>query len=511
MNIRLSLFSAILLSLSGYSYYAAAQDETDALRFSYLQPQGTARSMGFGGALGSIGGDFGTLGVNPAGLGVYRSSELMFTPSLKLNNTEAEYLNQTTKDNSTRFTFNNLGIVLTNAAEGRRYQRSKWKSYSFGFGINRMADFNRNYAFSGLNTTSSFSEKFAIDANRIPAQDREQVMYDNTTLGALGYNSYITEYDSVNDNFYSIPFYATGSINQTKTVEQKGGITDVNISLGGNYDETFMIGATLGIPSVRLIRDITITETDASGNPNNDFDNFTYKESMTVKGGGVNLKLGFIYKASDYIRLGAAFHTPTAFTLTNTMNMSVTTNTENYKSSIGQSGGAVTAVTAPENIYEYNLMTPWRGVLSGSVILGKYGFLTADYEYVDYGSSRYSFEAVDKSYETDVNQAIKTLYRGASNLRIGGEARVDNLMMRLGLGYYGSPYKNASYNADRYDISAGLGLRFDDWYIDLAYVHTIMQQQVYAYVLDYSDQLIAPTAKLNNSLNNVALTIGFKF
>lgn len=508
MNSRLRLFSAILLGLSGYTINASAQSEEDALRFSYLQPQGTARSMGFGGALGSIGADFGTLSVNPAGIGVYRSSEFMFTPSLKLNNNDATYLGQSSSDNSTRFTFNNLGFVLTSAAEGKRYQRSKWKAYSFGFGINRMADFSRNYTFGGLNTTSTFSERFALDANA--SNDLDNDLGNPGTLAGLGYQSYLIEEDA-NGSFYSVPYDATASINQLKTVEQRGGLTDINISFGGNYDETFMIGATVGIPSVRYFRDITYTESDASGNPDNDFDYFTYKESMSIKGSGINLKLGMIYKANDYVRLGAALHTPTYFNLQNVMNTSIVSNTENYKNYLGEGGGPVTAVTAPENIYDYGLTTPWRGVLSGSVILGKFGFITADYEFVDYSSARFNFSSVDKSYETDVNQSIRSNYRGASNVRVGAEGRVDNFMMRLGFGYYGSPYKNASYNADRYDISAGVGLRFDGWFVDLAYVRSMMDQKVYAYVLDYADQLIAPTATLNTSLNNVALTVGFKF
>ena len=64
MNIRSYLSaSALLLTYSASSVFA--QDETDALRFSYLQPQGTARSMGIGGALGALGGDFTSLSINP--------------------------------------------------------------------------------------------------------------------------------------------------------------------------------------------------------------------------------------------------------------------------------------------------------------------------------------------------------------------------------------------------------------------------------------------------------------
>ncbi len=70
------LLPALLIGSLG----ASAQDITEAYNLSNLTVQGTARSMGFGNALGSVGGDFSSLSVNPAGLGVYRSSEFTLTP-----------------------------------------------------------------------------------------------------------------------------------------------------------------------------------------------------------------------------------------------------------------------------------------------------------------------------------------------------------------------------------------------------------------------------------------------
>src|ERR1044072_8593112 len=93
--------------------FAQAQDERDAVRFSFLQPQGTARSIGFGSALGSIGGDFSSLAVNPAGIGIYRSSEITVTPSLTFSHTDADYSGNSHVDNGTHFAFSNLGLVTT--------------------------------------------------------------------------------------------------------------------------------------------------------------------------------------------------------------------------------------------------------------------------------------------------------------------------------------------------------------------------------------------------------------
>src|SRR5436190_4966794 len=96
---RSSFLSAALLA----SVAASAQDVREAYNLSNTAVQGSARAIGFGGALGSVGGDFSAISVNPAGLGIYRSSELSFTPALKFNGTESDYAGTSTSDNTTRF------------------------------------------------------------------------------------------------------------------------------------------------------------------------------------------------------------------------------------------------------------------------------------------------------------------------------------------------------------------------------------------------------------------------
>ncbi|OSZ77981.1 hypothetical protein CAP35_06850 [Chitinophagaceae bacterium IBVUCB1] len=516
MNIRNYIVATTLL-LFATNNILYAQDETDALRFSYLQPQGTARSMAIGGALGALGGDFTSLSVNPAGIGVYRRSEFTFTPSIKLNNINGTYLSEQRDDSRTRFTINNLGVVFTSAAEGKRYERSKWKSVSFGIGINRLADFNQNYTYGGRmnintndNNSSSGAEVFSIDANKFPGDVNNQGA--SGTPAYLGYQSYLL--DTGANGYFPVTFN-TSAVNQQRTVVQRGGISETAISLGGNYEEKLMLGATLGITSLRYNREINYEERDATNNANNYFDNFNYRETLDIRGSGVNLKLGMIYKPIDAIRIGAAIHTPTLYNLKDELNKSITTNTENFKNELGVGGSPITTVDAPLNLYEYSLVTPWRAVLSAAGIFGKYGFISVDYEYVDYASARFSFDGADRSLQNNINQSIRNTYTGASNLRVGLEGRIDQISLRLGVGYYGSPYKNANYNADRIDISAGIGFRTESWFIDLGFINSQSEVREQPYSLDptaagYAN-VIVPTAILQNSFNNAALTFGVKF
>ena len=79
----------ILSVLLGFTFASQAQTFEDAVQFSRIQNWGTARSAGMAGAFGALGGDLSTLSANPAGIGVFRKSEISITPSLNFANTKA--------------------------------------------------------------------------------------------------------------------------------------------------------------------------------------------------------------------------------------------------------------------------------------------------------------------------------------------------------------------------------------------------------------------------------------
>jgi hypothetical protein len=494
-------YIAIALLTFCTGIYALAQDETDALRYSYLAPQATARSMGIGNAMGAVGADFSSLSINPAGIGVYRNGEMMITPSIKANTVTGTYLGNTTSDDKLRFTINNAGIVFTRAAKGRRYQHSKWKASSFAFGFNRTADFNRNYTYSGKNggaTGSSGSDVFVADAND-NINDFNYVQ-NNSSLASLGYQAYLINYDT-NIGLYRtvVPWDDSNGLNQRRRVHETGSMNEMTFSFGGNYMEKLMLGATIGIPFVRYDR--TADYTEALLVPTNNFSDYTYTEKLTTKGTGINLKLGFIYKPSDYFRFGAAVHTPTYFAMTDNYSNSISFNAQGHAGDWANDPGTV----------DYTLTTPWRAVVSATGFMGKYGFISADYEFVNYRSMRYHFQSDFIDYESKVNQLIKSAYTSASNFRIGIEGRpIDFMMVRIGCGYYGTPYKVSPAKANHIDLSAGIGFRFSHWFTDLGFVHTMYNGQEQPYVLPYPG-VVVPSATLKNSLNNAALTIGVKF
>lgn len=495
-----------LLIIAGMAspFAATAQNEVDALRYGQLSSGATARSLGLGGTGGSVGGDFSSLGINPAGIGVYRSSELMITPTFRFNKMTGTYLGSDASDDNTKVGLNNFGVVFSTAARGDQYKKSDWKAFSFGIGYNRLADFNAKGTYSGLNGQSSITEGFRALAINGGTEDKGQ----NPPYGFLAFNTYVLA-----DNLNSIPYENIikngGQLLQSKTWESSGGVNEFTLSLGGNYREKLLLGATVGITSYKYDRSTTYSEDDATGNPDNDFKYLDVNEIVSTTGIGVNVKLGAIYIINDIVRVGAAVHTPTWSSFSDAADYNMSSNTENYKTS-----GGPESFAQPQNTYQfdYSLRTPWRGVLSVATFMGKYGFITADYEYVAYNSMRYNFRENNfADYERDVNAAIKDTYKGGHIFRIGAEGRMNNFSGRLGFAYNTNPYRNTEYfNAERMDLSAGVGARFGGFFMDLAYVHMIRKDSEYGYPVVASGIPVG-IANLKYGNNLVALTLGFKF
>ena len=76
---------AIILNCS----FIMAQTEFDALKVVQSDINGTARYMSMAGAFGALGGDASAIKDNPAGFGIYRSSEMTGTLNLMVQNSNS--------------------------------------------------------------------------------------------------------------------------------------------------------------------------------------------------------------------------------------------------------------------------------------------------------------------------------------------------------------------------------------------------------------------------------------
>lgn len=494
---------------------AAAQSPEDALRYSWNVQSGTARIQAVGGAMGSLGGDITATFMNPAGLGFYRTGDIVFTPHYSFGKTKASYLGRREDTTANKFTIGTSGIVF-GGSDGRSR-----RSTAVSLAVNQMADFKSSFHYRGQNNQSSYSQTFLDEIRNGNIKDANRVASEFEFGTSLAFNTYWIDTIGGTEPNYQFQTRApigTGLLQQN-SVYSTGGITELALGVGTNVSEKVMLGGTIGIPILRHDRQTEFIEADATNNTDNNFDYAIFKQSLSTRGAGINLKGGVIYKPQEYWRLGFAFHSPTFYTLTDRNTAEITTNTEGYA---GTQVQAIEDVTGQSSEFKYIHMTPMK--LMGSIsyvirevqdVTRQRGFLTADIEYVPYGMSRYFTD--DENGFTDpetadylkaLNTAIGNAYKGAFNFRAGGELKFTTFMVRAGAAYYGSPYKNINNEkGSRLHLSGGLGYRNKGFFVDATYVHSITKDVNVAYRLQQAPYF---NADLRNNTGKVLLTLGFK-
>ena len=152
-------FIAITLMLSAIA--AGAQTMYDGLTFSQNNYFGTARSIGMGNAMTAVGGDLGSIGLNPAGSAVYNFSQFTFTPNVSISSMKSSwsaypvngtdtYSNEIGK-NLSKFTVPNIGVTI-NMPTGNR---SGLVAMTYGFVVNATNNFAGQMMGGGQNDTTS--------------------------------------------------------------------------------------------------------------------------------------------------------------------------------------------------------------------------------------------------------------------------------------------------------------------------------------------------------------------
>jgi hypothetical protein len=479
-----------------------AQTATDALRYSAFQYGGTARSMGVGNAMSVMGGDFGVVSINPAGLAVYRGSDLTLSMGfLNVNTTAQLNGNVPYDDRNNKVTFNNVGLVL--ASQPSASSNSKWKTGNFAIGINRLGDFNRTTYYNGTSPGSIvtvFKNQIAIgqwdELGSALAYDAEAI-YDSTVAGK---KTYFSDFDGKEGQ----------TLTRYQTIKTVGRVNELAISYAGNFDEKLMVGATVGVPFVKYDYSNDYGESDNSG-VIPVFNKLSYKNEYKANGTGINLKIGAIYRPIQALRFGLALHTPTSYELGETQTADFI-----YDFTLKSTPKSVEA-NSKEFEVKYSVNTPLKTMASVGFLIGKYGFISADAEFLNYSKARIRFSTPDsigqqriaelKKYETEINDDIKATYKGVMNLRLGGEVALDIFRLRIGVNMLESAFKDNS--TPRMIYSVGAGLRGAHMYFDMAYR---FEKQSYAYQPYFtSSPSRQPNVDVKTQSNNFVATLGFRF
>jgi long-subunit fatty acid transport protein len=484
MKIIHSLFIAkfCVISLTVF-----AQNEQDALRYSQPFINGTARFNSMCGAFTALGGDISTINQNPAGLSVFRRNELSIGLNLFNQTTTSLYLNSTNTNNQINLNIPHFGFLFYNKIEDSDYG---WVSNYFAFSVNKSNYFHNKILIEGDNTKNSLTT-YLVD--KYSAGNGTSINnLDGFIAGPL-FNVYVLDTLPGTYNKYRSPFYK-GGIKQGQSIDLSGHINETSFSFGGNYKDKLLLGGAFSINSIRFSRKSNYFENDTKDTIKY-LKSFNINENLNTRGYGLNIKMGFIYKPTDWMRIGASVISPTIYTLTDNYSTNVI--------AVWDSVGELSSKTkgAP---FEYQISTPLRANIGIAFVINKLGLISADYEFLNYTQSRINSNSYNFSSE---NNAISNKYTSAQNIRLGGEIRLDPFAIRAGMGLYGSPY-NTQFNTDatRLFYSGGVGYREDNFFMDLSVL--LMKQNEFYYL--YSSKYVNEAQNLYK-ITSITFTIGFKF
>ena len=398
-----------------------AQGVDDASLYTQTFYQGTAKALGMGNAMGAVGGDMTAVCINPAGMGIYRSSEITASLNLLDNYSTSTYYGDKKDGNIFRFSIPNLGFVF--AKERSNYKALRYTQ--FGFGLTRTNDFNMRTNALGINPSSSMVDNYLARMNGYSVDELQDVFpYDIYPA----WKTYLIDlYEDQEGPYYGSPV-PQGNIWQGQECDFKGRSESWTFAGSANFFDKLFIGISVDLAHTKRFGTKVFKESRVEGTETEtDFNQWSFTEDLSSTGWGGNAKVGFIYHATPWFRFGAAFHSPTLYAFSE--KWQTTTETEiNWVTNKSLS---------PESNYEYTFISPLKCVGSLAFVVGQQGMISLDVEYLNYGAAR--FRASDFDY-SPTNESIKENLGHTANFRLGTEWYLGGTYLRFGTAYYGSPF-----------------------------------------------------------------------
>lgn len=452
------------------SLLAFAQNETDALRLATQRPGGTARSMGMGNAFGALGGDPVAMSINPAGFGLYRASSLSLTMGLDFIADKANYYGTVSKDLQSRFALSNAALVLQK--EGERAGRQS----VFGVVYDRVQSFHATSNMLGDDVPSTILQAFADQAYGTPYTS---IVDDLPFTAGLAWDAYGLDTLSGTVDQY-VPFIPMGSpVQQRRIIESHGSTNRTGFFYSGNFDDRFYVGGALNILGHRYNR--TISHTENTLDPTLDLGNLIYKEKLATTGNAFELSVGAIFRATERLRLGAAFYSPQWWQLNDAYVHSLTTDFRTPDTE----GNYAYSSQSPDGTFSYKVHTPWRATASIAYLAGQRGLVSVDYEYSDLRAMRFrAANNLEDLYDFAAeNDAIKKRFRAQHTVRVGTEWRLQNWYLRGGFGFVADPHASTDLESGQAlrSFAAGAGYRGKHVTVDLGLERWLQGVTTYLY------------------------------
>jgi len=490
------LSAAMLLAAAGAYAQQDQNTAADAVRFSIDNLTGTARFRAMGGAFGAIGGDISAMMINPAGSAIFLYNTGTASVSSYNVNNKANYFGTQTKRNDNSFDLNQVGgvFVFNNSKEDAFMQK-----FTLGFDYENTNSFDNSIYAAGINPTNSIDRYFLRYANGlgseggIPLSTLNNANYENLSYldqqAYLGYNGFVfnpSTDDGTNTSYVSnVPQggnYFQDSYNSTTGYNSK-----IALNFAAQLKQRVFIGANINVHITDLINTTSFYE-DTGNAANDELQSLQFDTERYTYGGGVSFDVGAIVKATENLRVGLAYQTPTWLRLQDDITQRV----------ISTNGGVTTytdpGVTMTSD--DYTIKTPGKWTGSAAYVFGKNALLSVDYSIKDYSNTKYS-----SARYSGLNTELANTLDVAGELRVGGEYRIKAFSLRGGYRYVQSPYKNGTTIGDLTGYSGGVGYSFGGSRIDLAYSWYQRKSDVALFTPGLTD-----AARVQTTNNNIVLS-----
>lgn len=508
---KLTLLIAMVVSMSPlYS-----QDITDAVRYASESLSGTARYTAMSGAFGALGGDFSAIGINPAGSAVFLNSSGSVSLDLTHYENEAIFRDGFAATKDTGFDLNQAGgiFVFYNTDKNSPFQK-----FTVALTYDRTNNF-KNDIFAVGNNTTSIGDYFLDKANGVPLDllvplENESLSDLYTYLGNaplpanypygnydmqeayLGYETFL--FDAVDPDDFSNTEY-TSNIEGTDFYQE---YSQVSTGLNGKFSinaasqlyQDLYVGVNINSHFINYERTTGFYE------ENNDADSqinrVYYENKLRTLGTGLSFQVGAIYKIGEMLRLGAAYTSPTWYTISDET-------TQYLKTGSNEFGTAIADPYVTNIFPDYQLRTPGKFMGSLAVVFGKSGLISFDWTTKNFANTEFDSEYGSHVFSAQ-NSAIETNLTTASTYRIGGEYRLAAWSLRAGYRLEESPYRNQDFMGDLTGYSFGAGYDFGNIEIDVAYDNS---KREYGQVLHQTG--LSQRAAIDNQNSHYTLTLSF--
>lgn len=479
MTLRSLLFGGagfLLLSLV-QSTPLRAQGLSDVLLYSRMDPLGSARSTGLGGAMTSLGADLGAVWSNPAGLGLYRTSDVGMSLAIGAGGGRTTFADQTGTTAAPHLIVGQIGAALTMPLNHPNFRRG-----TFGIGYTPLRDFHQRVEWTGPQSGESLTQQLALQANGTPF---DSLWYSQPFDADLAWYTYLIDTVSGSVDQYAGAFDGD-DVQQSLRRDRSGRMGETTIAFGTSYDEVLHIGLAVGLTSIDMDRVDVYTERKLLG-PSS-LDRFTFNDRLEVSGSGAFWSFGLILQPENTpLRFGWSYRSGSVFSIDDFYQVDATSDF---------SDGSGYEWNSPNSYVQYRIRTPRQHRMGFSWTMGKAALLTLDYGYADFAQA--TFESND-FFDSDVEaiqRDIDSTLIAEQNVRGGLEFRIeDTWRFRFGGGWRSAAAKPLrglngledgtllEDGAAQIQWAIGGEYRAETWYAGATYRHTSTEDARRLYAL----------------------------